>query len=44
MSNIQVNNLKDLAIVCAQLVREGIEFEASQINTGAYEIRLTGGF
>jgi len=38
---IQCDNVRELAIVCAQLVKEGVMFEA---HTHRLTITLTGGY
>ena len=39
-----INNIKDFATFCAQLVKEGVIFEAYELNDGSYEVVFTGGF
>ena len=41
---VKINNLKDFATFCAQLVKEGVCFEAYELNDGGYEVVFTGGF
>ena len=44
IGTIKVEEIADLSVIIAGLVREGIVFNTEKLGNGTWEIELTGGF